>query len=127
MTPIEIIALIFIIVATIKVLVLLAKPMAWMNFAKGLLKYKVLAQLVGIVLAAVILYYLIDGGMTIVQILATATFVSLLLVVGLTQHVDDLLAKYQRQIKAGTMWKENWLYTLLWIILLGWGVKELFF
>jgi len=123
---IEVIALIMIIVAVIKMIVLLIKPQAWMNFAKGMLGKKVLTQIVGVVLAAVVLYYLIGAGMTIVEILAATTFVALLLVVGLAQHTDDLVKKYQAQIKRGNLWKENWLYALLWIIILVWGAKELF-
>ena len=34
---------------------------------------------------------------------------------------------YDKQIKSGRLWKENWLYLALWLILLVWGVIELFF
>ena len=47
--------------------------------------------------------------------------------VGIAPHVGDLMSKYEGQIERGKLWKENWLYSLLWIALLGWGVKELFF
>jgi magnesium-transporting ATPase (P-type) len=73
-----------------------------------------------------VLYYLNAAGITIVQILAVAVFVSLLLVIGLASEVDDLLKKYQARIKRGTLWRDFWFYTLIWIVLLVWGAKELF-
>ena len=127
MTPIEIIALILILVAAIKMFVLLVNPKAWMSFAKGIYSQSGLAQFVGLILAAVVLYYLLKGGMGIVGILAATVFAALLLLVGIAPSADSLIKKYQAQIKRGKLWKENWLYTLLWIALLVWGVKELFF
>ena len=127
MTPIEIIATIIIVLSAIKIIILLIKPEAWMNFAKSIYSNAGVAKTVGFVLAAIILYYLINAGMTIVEILAAAAFVSALLMVGLASEVDDLMKKYNARIKKGTLWRDFWFYTLIWIILLGWGVKELFF
>ncbi len=126
-TPVETIALIIIVVAAIKIFVLLMKPMAWMNFAKKIyLTNPKLTQVIYLVLAAIVLYYLLQE-MTIVQILAVAAFMSLLIGVGLMPIMGDLFKKYEGIIKRGNMWKDSWLYTLIWIILLAWGVKELFF
>jgi len=126
-TSIEIIALILIVVSAIKMLVLLVKPMAWMNFAKALYKKPAVAKFVALILAGVILYYLIDSGVTIVQILAVASFVAMLFVIGLAGHIDFFVKRFQSEVKSGKMWQKYWFYTLLWIILLIWGVKELFF
>jgi hypothetical protein len=126
-TPIEIIAIVIIAVAVIKMLILLINAKAWMNFAKGFYKNVALAQILGLIIAAVVLYYLRDAGITIVQILAVITFFAGILMVGLAPHVGDLIKKYERQAKSGSIFKDNWLYTLIWIALLVWGVKELFF
>ena len=126
MTPIEIIALIVIVAAAVKMLVLLVSPKAWMNFAKGIYSNATLVKLAGIVLAGIVLYYLVDSGMTIVQILAVTAFVASMLIIGLASEVKDLMAKYESRIKRGTLWKDFWLYTLIWIVLLVWGAKELF-
>jgi hypothetical protein len=125
-TSVEIIALIVIIAAIIKMLILLVNPQGWMKFAKGMYKNVVLAQIIGLILAVVILYYLLGAGITIVQILAVMAFLAALLMVGLAPHISDLLKKYQGQIKRGRLWQENWLYTLIWIVLLLWALKELF-
>lgn len=125
MTPIEIIALVIIIVAAIKMLILLVKPKAWMNFAKAIYKKKAVAVTIGLVLGGVVLYYLIQE-LTIVQILAVAAFIAMLFMIGISGHASDLIGRYEREIKAGKLWKENWFYTFLWIALLAWGALVLF-
>jgi len=126
-TPVETIALIIIVITAIKILVLLVKPMAWMNFAKKIyLTNPTLTQIISLVLAAVVLYYLLQE-ITIIQILAVMAFISLLLVMGLAPIMGNLIKKYEGIIKRGNIWKDSWLYTLIWIALMAWGVKELFF
>jgi len=125
-TPVEIIALIVIIGVAIKMLVLLVNPKKWIRIAKTFYKNAALAQIVGLILAGIILYYLVLEGISIVQILAVMALFASLLVVGLAPYLDDLIKKYEGMIKRGRLWKENWLYTLLWIVLLSWALKELF-
>jgi len=125
MIPIEIIALVLIIFAAIKMFTLLVKPQAWMNFVKALFKNKAVAVIIGLVLGGVVLYYLIQE-ITIVQILAVTAFIAMLFLIGLSGHVDELIRRYEREIKKGKLWKENWFYTLIWIALLVWGVLVLF-
>lgn len=124
MTPVEWIATILIVFSAVKVVVLLIKPVAWMNFAKGVWAKPGVVRLVGVVLGAVVLYYLLME-LTIVQILATATFVVLLIMIGLSEEVPYLIKKYDALVKKGGLWKQYWLYTLIWIVLLVWGAKEL--
>ncbi len=127
MTPIETIALIVIIVSAIKILTLLISPKSWLNFAKGFYKKPGVSKIVAFVLALIVLYYLVGAGITIVQILAVTAFVALLLIMGLADEVPYLIKKYEALIKKGNLWKEYWFYSLVWIILLVWGLKELFF
>jgi len=125
-TSIEIIALIVIILAAIKMLVLLIKPKAWMNFASGFYKKPALAQLFAFILAVVVFYYLIQV-FTVVQILAVTAFVALLMMFALAKDLEWFISKFKARIKKGTIWKQYWFYTLIWLVLLAWGVKELFF
>ena len=125
-TPIEIIALIVIILAVVKMLVLLIKPMAWMDFASGFYKKPALAQSIAFILAVVVFYYLIQV-FTVVQILAVTAFVALLMMLALAKDLDWFVSKFKARIKKGTIWKQYWFYTLIWLVLLAWGVKELFF
>ena len=125
-TSIEIIAIVIIAAAVIKMLVLAVNAKAWMNFSKGVYKSVAFAQIIGLIIAAVVLYYLLGAGITIVQILAVMAFLAGILMVGLAPYLGDLIKKYEGQIKRGHMWKENWLYLLIWIVILVWGIKELF-
>ncbi len=124
-TSVEIIAIVFLALVVIKMIVLLISPKSWMGFAKGIWGNKIVAQIVALVLAAVVFYYLIQE-LTIVQIFAAAAFVSLLLVIGMSDLVGRLINVYEKHIKNGTLWKEYWLYTLIWLVLMVWVFIELF-
>ena len=127
MTPIEIIALIVIIFAAIKIVILLVKPQAWMDLVQKFSKKTVWAQAISFVLAAVVFWYLLGAGITVVEILAVTAFEAMLMMFGLAPNMGTLITRYKAQISKGTLWKKNWLYTLIWIVLLAWGCKELFF
>ena len=127
MTPIEIIALIMIIFAAIKIVILLVKPQAWMNFTQKLFNKTVWTRAVSFVLGAIVLWYLVGAGITIVEILAVTAFVAMLILFGLVLDMNMITKKYKAQISKGTLWKKNWFYTLIWLAVLAWGFKELFF
>ncbi len=124
-TAIETIALILIIVTAIKLVVLLINPRSWMNFAKGIYSNPKVVQIVAFILAVIVLYYLIQGGIGIVQIIATTVFIMLLMVIGMAPEVNNMMKNYEKKIKKG-IWKQYWFYTLLWVILLVWAVVEIF-
>jgi hypothetical protein len=126
LTSVGIIALVLIVISTIKMLVLLVKAQAWMNFTRWIYKKPSITKFVATILAGVILYYLINSGMTIVQILAVSAFIAMLFIVGLAEDVGPFIKKYEAQIKAGKLWKKHWFYTLIWIAILVWGVLVLF-
>ena len=126
-STIEILALILIIVSVIKIIMLLINPKGWFKFAKKFWGKKTGATKIITLILAVIVFYYLTLSMSIVQILAVTLFVALLFAVGLAGRIDDLMKIYDKQIKSGNLWKENWLYVILWLILLVWGVIELFF
>ena len=126
-TTVETIALIVIIASAIKMLVLLVNPKAWMNFAKGIYSKPGVTSFAAFVLAAIVLYYLLQAGIGIIDILAVTAFVALLIMIGLAKEVGPLLKKYDAMVRKGNLWKEYWFYALIWVVLLVWGVKELFF
>lgn len=126
-TSVEIIALVVILASAIKMVMLLVNPKAWINFAKSLYKKPNFAKVVAFILAAVVLYYLLDAGITIIQILAVTAFLALLLIFGLANEIPYILKRYETAVKKGKMWKDHWFYALVWIALLIWGIKELFF
>ena len=78
MTPVEIIALIFVVIGVIKLVVLMISPKSWKSVPDAFFKQPILMMLVSFVLAAIVLYYLLTE-MTIVQIAAVMLFTLLLL------------------------------------------------
>lgn len=126
MTPIEIIALIVIIVSVIKILVILVKPKIWVDsVVKRVWANPMIMSIISLVLAAIVLYYLIQSGLTIVQILAVTAFVSLLIAIGVGTYANELISMAAKMLKKGIM-KKAWLYIIIWIVLLVWGAYELF-
>jgi len=125
-TSIETIALIFIVLVLIKMFVLLVRPKAWVHFASEIYSVPKVTQAVLLVLATIVLYFLVDGGMTVVQILASSAFVGLLLAMGLVHEFPYLIKKYDGLIRRGKLWKDYWLYGLLWIVLIVLGLIQLF-
>ena len=126
MTPIEIIALILIIISAIKVIVILANPKSWADIVKKVWANPMVTSIISLILAAIVLYYLVwVEGITIVQILAVTGFVVLLMAVGVGAYAKEVTSMATKMLKKGVL-KKSWFYTLIWIILLIWGAKELF-
>ena len=126
-TPIETIALVLIVISVIKIVILLVNPKSWMNFVKNLYSKQKTISVVAFILGAIVLYYLLQSGITFVEILAVTAFVALLMLIGLAKEVGPLIKKYDSIIKKGNLWKDYWFYTLIWVILLIFGARELFF
>lgn len=125
MTPIEIIALIVIIISAIKIIVILVNPKSWADIVKKVWVNPMVMSIVSLILAAIVLYYLIQSGLTIVQILAVTAFVGLLMAVGIGIYANEVISMAIKMLKKGLM-KRAWFYTLIWIALIVWGAYELF-
>ena len=124
-TPVEIIALVLLIVAAVKMVVLLISGKSWMNLAKSLYKNKVVFQIICFLLAGVVLYYLLQD-LTIVQIFAVTAFVALLLALGMAEPIKKIIPVYEKHLKNKTLFKTYWLYVLVWLALMAWVFIELF-
>lgn len=122
----EILALILIAITLIKLIVFLINPQLWYNFVKKLYVKPQLVSVVALLLAAVVLYFLVVSGVTIVEILAVCLFVVLLMAVGIAKYADEIIGWAKEQDIVFIV-KELWLYTLVWILLLAWGVQQIFF
>ncbi len=125
MTPIEIIALILIIISAIKIIVILVNPKSWADVVKKIWANPTLTSIIALILAAIVLYYLVwIEGMTIVQIFAVTAFVVLLMAVGIGTYAKEVISMSTRMLKKGVL-KRAWFYTLVWIVLMIWAIKEL--
>jgi hypothetical protein len=122
----EVFAAVLILLAVVKLAVLTVNAPAWLTAVRALYARPMLTAAVSYVLAGLVLYGLIESGLTIVQILAVSVFVVLLIVPGFAPYMSEVLrgleGKTLRQ-----MLREQWLYSLVWMILLGWGACALLF
>ncbi len=126
MIPIEIIALILIIVVAIKLIVIMTNPKKWIAVVDAIWKNSGLTTIVCLVGAGVILYYLLDAGMGIVQILAVMLLLSLLMGLSIAAYSKDLIGLGKKMLKDRAIVKKAWLAIIIWIVLILWGLKELF-
>jgi len=124
MTGIEIIVWVLIIATAIKLIAIAVSPKGYISFAKSIYANPKVVKFVALILSGVVLYYLLFE-LTIVQIIASGAFIILILVIGLASEMPYFMKKAETLINKGNIWKEYWLYTLIWIILLGWALREL--
>lgn len=123
---IEIFAAVLILLAALKLIFLSIDASAWLIAVRTLYARPLLTAIVSYVLAGLVLYGLLESGLTIVQILAVCLFVVLLIVPGFAPYIDQVL----RGLEGKSLWqvlREQWLYSLVWMLLLGWGVCALVF
>lgn len=125
MSPIKIIALIFIIFAIIKLVIISINPMSWKSVVKKIYIKPFVTATVGLIMAAVILRYLLEE-LTIVQVFASMTFMMALMIVqfaGLGNEIVELSDKFYND---RSILKKVWLSLILWIALMGWVLYEIF-
>lgn len=125
MTPIEIIALIVILVAAIKIIVLLINPKSWMGVVRKVWTNPMITSVISLILAAVVLYYLLQE-ITIIQVFAAMALVGLLAALGIAAYSNEIVALGEKMLKDKAVIKKAWLALLIWIILIIWALKELF-
>jgi len=88
---INIFAGLLILLTAVKIITILIKPQAWIQFTSKFYSNPQLTSIISLVLAAIILFFLISSGLNIVQILAVALFVALLMLSGLAPYVKQLI------------------------------------
>lgn len=122
----EILALILIAIAAIKLIVFLVSPQSWYSFLQKLYVNPQITSVVALLLAAIVLYLLIASGITIVEILAICLFIVLLMAVGIAKYADQIIGWTEQQ-EVVSFVRKLWLYTIVWVLLLAWGVGEILF
>ena len=123
-SAIEILAGLLIVLAGIKLIVIFVDPRTWLRFARRVYANPVVTSCVALLLAALVLYLLLKSGLSIVQVLAVTVFVSLLLMVGMAPHAARLFEWVESQ-SLPAMIRQQWLYIVVWMLLLAWGAVEI--
>jgi hypothetical protein len=119
MAAIEIFAWVLIVLSAIKLSCIFVKPSAWLKLVKKLYSTPVTA-FVQLVLAGVVLYYLLQSGLTIVQILAVVLFGALLTGMTFAVYRKETISWASGILKKGIL-KKAWIPTIIWLALIVWG------
>ncbi len=122
----EILALILIVLVAIKVAVVSINQNAWFGFVEKIYVLPQLMSVIGLILAALVLYFIINSGISIIEILAVCLFIALLILTGMANYAEEIIA-WARQQDLVVLMKRLWLYTVAWILLIAWGIQALFF
>lgn len=120
-------ALVVLVFALIKLVVVSVNARAWLKFAKGLWKSPMLVGVVSIILAAVVLYYLMQAGFSIVDVFSVMLFIVLISAATMAVYAHEFMDMAGKMLKTRGFMKKAWLPILIWLVLIVWALKELFF
>jgi len=123
---IELLAAVLILLSVVKLTVLSLNAPAWVAVAKVMYAKPAVTAGVSYALAGLVLAMLLQSGLTIVQILAVCLFVVLLIVPGMAPYAPALFRWFEGQ-DLHRILRDQWFYTLVWVLLLGWGACALLF
>ena len=122
----KILATIFIALVIIKLIVVSISPKSWFDLARKIYVRPKLTSIIALILALIVLYLILNSWVTIVEILAVTLFLSLLIMVGVAQYANELL-QWKSDKDLVKIARDQWLYILIWIVLLIWGIKAIYF
>ncbi len=124
MNTIDILASILIVIALIKIIILVINPNAWSGLLSKIYTIPGVISVVGFLLSVLTLYFILNAGISIIEILAVCLFIALLMLTGLANYSEEFIVWLDRQnlIK---MVKRLWLYSSIWLVLIIWGIYAL--
>ena len=125
MTPIEWMALLFVAFAIVKILVIIWEPKKWLVFVEFVYAKPVVTTIVGLVLAVITLWYLLQD-LTIVDVFGVLLFFMFIMLMSFATMKKEMLPMARKALKDKNILKRAWLPTLVWVVLLLWALKELF-
>ncbi len=125
MTPIEIMALIVVVITAIKIVMVLINPKFLMIGARVDFGSPILTTIVSLVLMVIALKYLLVE-MTIVQVFAAMLFFCPLILMGFTPYSKDILQLASKVFEDKDILKKVWLAIIIWAILIVWVLYTLF-
>jgi len=124
--PLEIFALIVVILALAKFLAFLYNPKFWLNnVVKPMFKKPAIATTIGLIITVVSLYYLIQY-FTIVEIFAVMFFFMGITWLGMAQFSKEILPLATKLFNKKDLMRRSWLSWIIWLILIFWVLYALF-
>ncbi len=120
MTPIEVMALIFVLLGIAKLVAVFVSPRSWLKVVRIVYKIPWITAIVALVLVFVTLGYLLIE-LTIVQVFAVMLFVCFLMMLGWAPLSKEMI-EFKERLATRTNLKRLWLAIAVWIILLVWAL-----
>lgn len=124
LSSIEVLATILIVIAVAKIIMMILSPQNWLNLVGKIYTIPALVTIVGFSLSVLVLYFIINSGISIIEILAVCLFIVLLMMTGLANYADELILWIKNQ-EFVQMIKKLWLYSAVWLFLIIWGIYVL--
>jgi len=124
MTPVEILALLFVLLILVKLIVIAVKPEAWMNLSNKLFD-GTLTTVVALFLLVVVGFLLLQE-LTIVQLFASMAFFALLVLIGVVPFREEVSAFAHKLYKGENLLKRTMISVVIWVALSLWVLYSLF-
>ncbi|MFC1703879.1 hypothetical protein ACFL1E_03720 [Candidatus Omnitrophota bacterium] len=125
MTPVKIIALVFILFALVKLLVIAINPKSWKGVVKKFYAKPLYITVIALILGVVILRSLLQE-LTIVQIFASMTFMMVLMMVQFAAYGKEITEISDKFLNNRNILKKIWLSLSIWLILMIWVLVDIF-
>jgi hypothetical protein len=125
MSPLEILALILVVLGLVKFIVILIKPGAWAEVPKTMFAKPMLSMIISLILAALVLKVLL-AEMTIVHVFAVMLFMMLLMFGTMSMYHKELMPMVDKMLKSKDLLRRAWLPIVIWSALMIWVLVELF-
>ena len=124
-TVIEWSALSLIVIVIVKVTMVFLAPTVLMSITKKMAHYKRWFAVISGSLAVWLFLQFVNAGLSVVTLLAITLWLSLLMWMGMYKYLEDYIEWIEKKGMA-TLIKHSWVYILIWLVLAGLGLKELF-
>ncbi len=128
MTPVEIIALIFIILSIIKLVVIFINPNTWYSTKNPLARLvwgNLSATIFSFLLGGVVLFYLLHE-INIVQVFVAIVFTFLLAILTVAPNIEKIMKATGNQLKKENFFAKHWVAVFVWVSIMAWVAYEIF-
>ena len=123
LTPIDIVALVFIFLALGKITVILVNRRSWLNVSKILFNHSRESSFVLIVLGIIALFFIL-GDMTVIQFIGAMAFAAIIAGLMILQYPREFLNIAKKSVSRDISVFEL-LYIIFWAIMLIWAFVEI--
>ncbi|HLD97815.1 MAG TPA: hypothetical protein VI815_00655, partial [Candidatus Nanoarchaeia archaeon] len=97
----------------------------WLPVVRTVYSHSLVSSIILAILAIIVFYFLVQN-ISIVDIMAVATFISILFALSFLQFSNEILV-LANKIYKNKLSPATWIYILIWLALMIWALYEIFF